>query len=70
MRELRIEHAHHMTPGSETACFLVHPMFASQLDYQVTRNIIAKLMHMLSLFAVGFVLLVFFMDGFLTETTP
>ena len=44
MRELRIEHAHHMTPGSETACFLVHPMFASQLDYQVTRNIIAKLM--------------------------
>jgi len=44
MRELRVKHRHHMTPGAKAAAELVHPSLARQLRDQKRRNQIAELM--------------------------
>ena len=44
MGELGIQQRHDMTPRRKGARFLIHPMFARQLAYQLSRNKVAKLM--------------------------
>ena len=39
-----IQQRHDMTPRRKGARFLIHPMFARQLAYQLSRNKVAKLM--------------------------
>ena len=73
MGELGIQQRHDMTPRRKGARFLIHPMFARQLAYQLSRNKVAKLMQYTQLVRgwfcpFGFSSFCLFIDGFLTET--